>query len=94
MKRFLIIAIVPLVFMGCLAGPQTFVIPDEPIYKELNILKFPDGFCMENADFDIWVSNQKKLWEHKNELRKLLEDIQSGTKDVEIDSSDEVVASK
>jgi len=78
--------------MGCVG--QTFVIPDEPIYKELNIIKFSDGICMENADFEIWLSNQKKLWEHKEALRKLLEEIQRGTKAVEINYSDEIVASK
>ena len=90
--KILAIFVTLMIIVGCTG--KAFVIPDEPIYRELNIFKFADGVCMENPDFDIWVSNQKKLWDHKNELRKLLEDIQSGTKAVEIDSSDEVVASK
>jgi len=88
MKKIVMILVLILALSGC---TPRFTIPDEPIYKEFSIVQLQDSVCMENADFVIFQSNVDKLWTHKNELRKLLEDIQSGMTAVEVDS-DRIVA--
>ncbi|MFH1409031.1 MAG: hypothetical protein ABIH34_03935 [Nanoarchaeota archaeon] len=86
MKKIVMVLII-LALSGCVPH---FTIPDKPTFEQFSIIPLEGGVCMEDSDFVIFTSNVDKMWNYAGELRKLLEEIQSGVKSVEIYSEGDI----
>jgi len=68
-----------LIIMSCV-GPAKFTIPDEPKFQQTNTYVYEEGIFIEKKELEIFVNNIRILKAYADELRRMLTNVQKGSK--------------
>ena len=77
--KFISIFITLLFVTGCV-GPAKFTIPDEPKFRQANVVAYEEGIFFEKKELEIFVDNVRILKAYSDELRRMLVDMQKNAR--------------